>query len=358
MAKKVKFPLDMGNDVKVRSIEELKENYNAEKVTEYFLNGKLLTWLEDRYYDEEAEQVRELAKQSGNGSPAAKLGAIFGIETEEEIDVEALEIRREKLEKLRKITADDEIIKNVDFVAFSQEELGDLLDEEAQVIYLCGESFRIPLSVKNVRYVGVNNPVVTVSSNDKIDLIENGIAIEQCVLSEDTKAKLINENDRIPYTNEKDFDFFKERKIVRIVNYNGRAPVIKIPEYVTEIGGNSFNRRTSYIKKVILPEGITRIGYGAFRNCVNLEYINIPNSVRVIENGAFYNCTSLRNVDIPDGVDVMAGNEAISNRDDDDVTGKTAHGSINRRKPILGDNYIDYGPLAFDYDDDDDDDIY
>ena len=45
MGKRAKFPLDMGNDVKVRSIEELKENFNAEKVTEYFLNGKLLTWL-------------------------------------------------------------------------------------------------------------------------------------------------------------------------------------------------------------------------------------------------------------------------------------------------------------------------
>ncbi len=34
MAKKVKFPLDMGNEVYVRTLEELKENYNSEKVTE------------------------------------------------------------------------------------------------------------------------------------------------------------------------------------------------------------------------------------------------------------------------------------------------------------------------------------
>lgn len=135
MAKKVKFPLDMGkdnegNDILVREIGELKEHYNAEKVTEYFLNGKLLTWLKDRYYDEEAEQVEKLSEQTNLHNPAAKLGEIFGVKVEEMVDVKELETRREKLEKLRAITSDDEILENVDSVAFSQEELGDLLDEK------------------------------------------------------------------------------------------------------------------------------------------------------------------------------------------------------------------------------------
>lgn len=188
MAKKVNFPLDMGNDIKARSIEELKANYNAEKVTEYFLNGKLLTWLEDRYYDEEAEQIRELSEQSHN-NPAAKLAKIFGVEINESVDVETLEIRRKKLEKLREITSEDEILDNVDRVAFSQEELGDLLDDEVEVIYLCGESFRIPLSVKNVRYVGVNNPAVTISGKGEIDLEANGIILERCELPKEIEKK-------------------------------------------------------------------------------------------------------------------------------------------------------------------------
>lgn len=123
MAKKVKFPLDMGNDIMVRTIEELKENYSTEKVTEYFLNGKLLTWLEDRYYDDEAEQVRKLSEQSDKSDVDARLAEIFGIMIDKEVDIEAIELRREKLEKLRAITSDDEILDNVDFVAFSQEDL-------------------------------------------------------------------------------------------------------------------------------------------------------------------------------------------------------------------------------------------
>lgn len=197
MAKKVKFPLDMGNEVYVRTLDELKENYNTEKVTEYFLDGRLLTWLKDRYYEEEAEQVQELAEQGDKDNLAVKLGKIFGAEIKaEEIDVEALEIRREKLEKLRQITADDKILENVDKVAFSQEELGDLLDAEEEVIYLCGEKFRIPLSVKNVRYIGLNNPVVTIGGKGEINLEASGIVFENCEFSDDTKARLAVKEDK------------------------------------------------------------------------------------------------------------------------------------------------------------------
>ncbi len=192
MAKKVKLPLDMGNDVFVRTLDELKENYNSEKAVESFLDGRLLTWLDDRYYEDEAARVRELSEQRDRDKLAVKLGEIFGVKVETEVDIDVLEIRREKLEKLRKITSDDNILENVDYVAFSQEDLGDLLDEGAEVIYLCGGSFRIPLSVENVRYIGVNSPVITIKCSGTIDPSEKGIAIERCTFDEDTKAKLTN----------------------------------------------------------------------------------------------------------------------------------------------------------------------
>lgn len=190
MAKKVKLPLDMGNDVFVRTLDELKENYNSEKAVESFLDGRLLTWLDDRYYEDEAARVRELSEQGDRDKLAVKLGEIFGVKVETEVDVDVLEIRREKLEKLRKITSDDNILANADSAAFSQEDLGDLLDEGAEVIYLCGGSFRIPLSVENVRYIGVNSPVITIKCRGTIDLSEKGIAIERCTFDEGTKAKL------------------------------------------------------------------------------------------------------------------------------------------------------------------------
>ena len=54
---KIKFPLEMANGVQARTLNDLKENFDIEKVTGYFLDGKLQTWLEDRYYEDEAEAI-------------------------------------------------------------------------------------------------------------------------------------------------------------------------------------------------------------------------------------------------------------------------------------------------------------
>jgi len=190
MAKKIKFPLDMGNDIKVRTIDELKEHYDAEKVMSYFLDGQLLVWLNDRYYDEEAEQVSALSDNNDNADISAELARIFGIELTDEIDVEAVKYRNEKLSRLREITSDDEILSNVDKVAFSQEELGDLLDEGYDVIYLCGDVFRIPYGTTNMTYFGVNNPTVEIKSKDEIDLDSRNISVQNCKFSDETKDSM------------------------------------------------------------------------------------------------------------------------------------------------------------------------
>lgn len=162
MAKRVKFPLNMGNGIMVRTIEELKEHYNAEKLIEYFLNGKLLTWLKDRYYYEYAEQIEKLAEQSNKHSIVSGLNKIFSIKISESIDVEDIDIRREKLEILRTFTCDDIILKNVDIVAFTQWDLDDLIASGAEVIYLCGKIFNISnIALLNKhRFVGINNPII------------------------------------------------------------------------------------------------------------------------------------------------------------------------------------------------------
>ncbi len=317
MAKRVKFPLDMGNEIMVRDIDELKANYNAEKVTEYFLNGKLLTWLEDRYYDEEAAQVKALADSSGN-DPAVGLGRIFGIEISGDIDVEMLKIRNERLAKLREITSDDEIISNVDLVAFDQEELSDLLDEEKKTIYLCGDKFRLPISVKNIRYIGVNSPIITISGNEEIDLEEIGITIEKCIFSEDTQARLTKQNvdqaqtarkqsgnssesvwyDMIPCTNEKYFTFENKNNKLYLTGYTGGEQIIRIPDGVNVIKENAFAKKEVVL--VILPDTVTEIEDNAFANS-KLEKIIIPDSVASIGMYAFEQ-TKIKNIKLPYGL--------------------------------------------------------
>lgn len=148
----VKFPLEMKNGVKVRTMKDLVDNFDTEKVVGYFLDGKLKKWLDARWYEDEAEKIAELDK---NDPKLAKhLCEIFGVEyEEEEIDPEEIARRNERIAKLKQYTDDEEIIKNIDSVAFNQEELADLYDRDVKKIYLCKGDFRIPKSKSNLEYV-------------------------------------------------------------------------------------------------------------------------------------------------------------------------------------------------------------
>jgi hypothetical protein len=55
----------------------------------------------------------------------------------------------------------------------------------------------------------------------------------------------------------------------------------------------------SGIVEVEIPESVTEIGVGAFRNCRHLEKVTIPDSVSKIWTGAFDGCENLRHVDLP-----------------------------------------------------------
>ena len=56
------------------------------------------------------------------------------------------------------------------------------------------------------------------------------------------------------------------------------------------------------IKKVVIEDGITRVGEYAFYNCSNLQNIEIPDSITNIEGSAFAGCSGLKKIDIPENV--------------------------------------------------------
>ena len=58
----------------------------------------------------------------------------------------------------------------------------------------------------------------------------------------------------------------------------------------------------SFDGNIVIPEGITEIGIGAFKLCTSIKSITIPNSVTVIGFGAFFRCKLLSSVTIPDSV--------------------------------------------------------
>ncbi|MCM1066096.1 MAG: leucine-rich repeat protein [Muribaculaceae bacterium] len=86
-----------------------------------------------------------------------------------------------------------------------------------------------------------------------------------------------------------------------LINYPGKQSTFEIPNTVTEINNQAFQKCTS-LTSVIIPNSVTKIGSYAFEGCTALTSVNIPNSVTLIDGYAFMDCTALTSVIIPNSV--------------------------------------------------------
>lgn len=84
-----------------------------------------------------------------------------------------------------------------------------------------------------------------------------------------------------------------------------------ITEFTIEAGGiteipKKICVNCSNLSRVNLPEGITKIGEGAFGKTVSLTSVNFPMSLIEIGQYAFESCTSLTNILLPEGLKTVA----------------------------------------------------
>ena len=195
--KKIKFALEMKDGVQVRNLEDLRDNFDLEKTIGYFLDGKLMTWLNDRYYEEEAEELEQLSKNDAQLNK--KLCKILGVEyQDEELDPEEIERRNERIAKLKQYTDNQEFIDNVDLVAFDQEDLADLLDEDEDVIYLCQNKFVIPLRAENKKYIGIGKVEAVIRSKTVVDFAERNIEFVNVSFNAEYEKLLKEEKGSLP----------------------------------------------------------------------------------------------------------------------------------------------------------------
>jgi hypothetical protein len=95
-----------------------------------------------------------------------------------------------------------------------------------------------------------------------------------------------------------------------VTEYLGTDTDIEIPAEldgyaVTKIGNYAFYN-CDLLKSVVIPEGVTYIGYDAFAYS-EIESVVIPEGVTDIDYSAFESCTSLKSITIPDSVTYLAG---------------------------------------------------
>lgn len=77
----------------------------------------------------------------------------------------------------------------------------------------------------------------------------------------------------------------------------GALEEFSFPEGTTEINCNLAGFYN--LKKVTIPEGVTKLSGGFFEGCTALEEIYLPDSVKDLPQGLFKDCTSLKEVRLP-----------------------------------------------------------
>lgn len=131
---------------------------------------------------------------------------------------------------------------------------------------------------------------------------------------------------RLPNTNNDIYGssapwFIYYRDVTRIIIQNG----------VTKIGDFAFIL-FSNITKIEFPSSIETIGSNAFQECTSLVSVNFGNSLKSIGERAFYKCTSLKSFTIPDQV-VSIADYAFNN--------------VPVESLVLGKNVATIGSYAF-----------
>ncbi len=198
ISKKIKFALYLKDDKEVRTLEEFHKYFDMSEAIRYFLNGKLSSWLRNHNYPEEkCHAIEELKKfydsqkllLTIDGSSNYKkydtaelveqLSQILEISestTTAAENIESVQIIEQILKKEHEINQfvalgnedeKDEILKDVDRIARTQDELDEIIEKSkrqknsSNTIYLVRKKF--PYSLKlvdvfytNLRFIGLN----------------------------------------------------------------------------------------------------------------------------------------------------------------------------------------------------------
>lgn len=192
MAKKIKLPLIMENDIPVNSLEELRNNFSIPKILDYVIEEKtkLLSFLNDRYEEELAEKLDNLDESSPEF--VKQICEIFNVEYKDSdfTTLEDFRSQKSKKEKLLSYTQDEEILSHISECAFVQDDIYDILNKGLTTVYLCGDRLIIPLDKNGIRYIGVNKPTVVISSKEAVDFIEKNISFENVIFNDEYLSAL------------------------------------------------------------------------------------------------------------------------------------------------------------------------
>lgn len=96
--------------------------------------------------------------------------------------------------------------------------------------------------------------------------------------------------------------------------FGGQQELLVIPSHIRSI--RSYAYAHNYFDSIVIPKNIKTIGYGAFKSCSDLKFIDIQEGVLSITDYAFANCGHIQKVKLPStigalGKDIFSYNDSI-----------------------------------------------
>ena len=167
-----------------------------------------------------------------------------------------------------------------------------------------------------VEFESSNDSIVTIDAGGTVTAVAEGFASVTIKVMQDGRSTYYSESVTVEV---------KDPYITNgasLTHYFGLGGIVEVPErlHLKEIGNFSFANfeyilkteeelafddaetskqwyiGESTITKVVLPEGVEKIGAYAFANLTGLEEIVLPSTLEHIDYGAFYGCTSLEKI--------------------------------------------------------------
>lgn len=192
--KKIKFPLEMKDGVPVRELEELQEYFDLERAVEYFANGRLQKWLENSYYDDILEEIRELTGEEADF--VERFTEALGVKIEmKQMDVRALMKRAALKEKLKRLFPEEKIEELISVTADSQEEMERLVSAGYKKIYLLTGTFHISGNIQNIEFEGIDNPQIILEAKDRNLFMKQRIRFSGVTAADENTEKMIQMDD-------------------------------------------------------------------------------------------------------------------------------------------------------------------
>ncbi|WP_066309604.1 hypothetical protein [Bacillus sp. FJAT-29814] len=159
MKRQIKFPLVIKSE-QIRTMEDLRKNFDLESVLDYFFDGRLKKWLEQRGFTEVLNALPALRGKDDNEDIPKVISELFGVDYNQDFNFKKYLWDREKIALIKQFTDSEEILKDLDRVITTQEELNQLTAKGNQPVYLLGHRFWINDGVEKTKYIGINQPRV------------------------------------------------------------------------------------------------------------------------------------------------------------------------------------------------------